>query len=111
MWRWLLMPIWALSRKVTSPAQSECVKGSSATQQFPFKLLDRHGPAEQITLIMTTPPLLQCGPLQLCFHPFGKYGNLHSLGEQNDGLGDVGTVGIEDNIAHEALIDLQLFQW
>ena len=48
--------------------------------------------------------------LGLQLHPLGNHGQAHALGQAHHHAGNGGIVGVGHDVAHKALVDLELVQ-
>lgn len=65
---------------------------------------------KQITLEVDAAALPECGQLLLGFHTLSQYRQPHAFSQQDDGLGDLHAVAIQQHALHEAAVDFQLGQ-
>eukprot|EP01022_Parablepharisma_sp_SALTPOND_P027435 TRINITY_DN665_c0_g3_i1.p1 TRINITY_DN665_c0_g3~~TRINITY_DN665_c0_g3_i1.p1 ORF type:complete len:1952 (-),score=631.07 TRINITY_DN665_c0_g3_i1:246-6101(-) len=72
--------------------------------------LDGDRTAEEVTLVGMASGIGQEAALGIGLHTFGDDTQAQALGEVDDGLGDRGIVGIDQDIAHERLVDFKLIQ-
>ena len=75
-----------------------------------LELCNRHRPAEQIALIVVATQARQQFPLRLRLDPFGDHCQPQAVGQCDHHLGDGHVIGVSENVAHEALVNLEPVQ-